>query len=165
MYSDDTGQKQAGRFQKGRSGNPAGRPRGAKNSVTLAAETMLEDESARLTRKCIELALAGDVTALKLCLERIVPVRRDRPVQFAMPPLTDARSAADLLAAVAAAMASAEITPLEAEAVAKVIGHFVKAAEVEQMQRYSDRIDSLTDEQLMRIAMSGPAPRLITISD
>jgi hypothetical protein len=73
-------------FQKGRSGNPAGRRPGSRNRATLAAELLLEGEAEALTRRAIELALEGDTTALKLCLERIVPQRRSRAVGFDLPP-------------------------------------------------------------------------------
>src|SRR5262249_39105368 len=62
-------------FQKGQSGNLAGRPPGSRNEATLAAEILLEGEAEALTRQAIELALEGDRTALKLCLERILPRR------------------------------------------------------------------------------------------
>ena len=73
------------KFEKGRSGNPSGRPVGSRNAATLAAEALLAGESEALTRKAIELALDGDATALRLCIERIVPKRNDRPIQFALP--------------------------------------------------------------------------------
>ena len=73
-------------FRKGRSGNPAGRPPGSRNRATIAAEALLEGEAQALTRKAIELALAGDTTALRLCLERIVPQRKsDRRLRSAAP--------------------------------------------------------------------------------
>src|SRR5207253_3074693 len=76
----------AGRlFQKGRSGNPSGRRPGCRNRATLTAEVLLEGEAEALTRKAIELALEGDTTALRLCLERIVPQRRSRAVAFDLP--------------------------------------------------------------------------------
>src|SRR6516225_4114562 len=103
MSPDNTGEQQGGRFGKGRSGNPRGRPLGSRNSATLAAEALLEGEAEKLTRKCIELAMDGDTVALKLCLERIYPARRDRPVTFPLPPITSARDAADIAAAVAQA--------------------------------------------------------------
>lgn len=78
-------QKQDRRFPKGQSGNPAGRAPGSRNRLTIAAEALLEGEAQALTRKAIELALEGDTTALKLCLERIVPQRRSRSVTFATP--------------------------------------------------------------------------------
>jgi hypothetical protein len=73
--------KQKG-FRPGQSGNPAGRPKGARNRTTLAAEAILEGEAEALTRKAIELALAGDVIALKLCLERLMRPRKERSVSF-----------------------------------------------------------------------------------
>jgi len=60
-------------FVKGQSGNPRGRPVGRRNNKTLAAAVLLEGESEALTRKAVELALAGDPTALRLCIERILP--------------------------------------------------------------------------------------------
>jgi len=72
-------------FRKGRSGNPAGRPPGSRNRATIAAEALLEGEAQALTRKAIELALEGDTTALRLCLERIVPQRKSRTVAFDTP--------------------------------------------------------------------------------
>ncbi len=61
-------------FEKGRSGNPAGRRTGSRNKATLA----LAGESEALTRRAVELALAGDPTAMRLCLERILPPCRER---------------------------------------------------------------------------------------
>ena len=60
-------------------GNP-GRPKGARHRVTVAAEALLDGEAEALTRKAIELALAGDTIALRLCLDRIIPPRRERAV-------------------------------------------------------------------------------------
>ena len=75
-----TGREQGtGRFAPGQSGNPAGRPRGARNRATQAAEAILSGEAEALTRKAVELALAGDVTALRLCLERFCPLKEGAP--------------------------------------------------------------------------------------
>lgn len=75
-----------GLFRKGRSGNPAGRPRGSRNRATQA-EILLEGQAEAVTRKAIELARAGDTMALKLCLERILPRRRSRAIVFDLPPI------------------------------------------------------------------------------
>jgi hypothetical protein len=69
--------EQGGRFAQGQSGNPAGRPRGARNKTTLAALALLEEEAEAITRKAIEMAKAGDIVAIKLCLERLIPPRRE----------------------------------------------------------------------------------------
>src|SRR5215471_9786577 len=73
-----------GRFPKGQSGNPAGRPPGSRNAVTELADSLLDGEAEGLVRKCVELALAGDKTALKLCIERLVP-RRVRVARLDIP--------------------------------------------------------------------------------
>jgi hypothetical protein len=57
-------------FAKGHSGNPGGRPRGSINRSTRAAQLLLDGEATALSRKAVELALAGDPTALRLCLDR-----------------------------------------------------------------------------------------------
>ena len=63
--------KQQGRpFAKGRSGNPAAKPKGVRNRATIALEVLLDGEAEPLTRKVVEMPLAGDLLALKLCLER-----------------------------------------------------------------------------------------------
>src|SRR6476659_7242888 len=84
-------------FPKGQSGNPAGRPRGSTKRATRAAGLLLDGEAAALTRKGVEMALAGDHAALRLCLDRAVAPRRERAVELALPPI---RSADDILAAI-----------------------------------------------------------------
>src|SRR6516162_10640502 len=72
-------------FPPGVSGNPAGRLPGTRNRATMAAEALLDGEAQALTRKAIELALAGDTVALRLCLERIMPARKSRTLKLKMP--------------------------------------------------------------------------------
>src|SRR6267378_3533082 len=72
--ADKTAGKQRGRpFLRGESGNPAGRPMGARHKATVAAEALLDGEAEALTRKAVEMALAGDGTARRLCLDRTEP--------------------------------------------------------------------------------------------
>src|SRR5687767_3759377 len=73
-------------------GNP-GRPKGSRNKATLALEALLDGEAEAIARKAVELAKAGDTVALRLCLERIIPARKDRPVAFVMPEITTAAEA------------------------------------------------------------------------
>ena len=66
MPTDKTGKKQRGKpFTKGHSGNPNGRPKGARNKTTLAAQMLLDGEAEALTRKVIDMALEGDLVAIK----------------------------------------------------------------------------------------------------
>jgi hypothetical protein len=79
-----------GRFAKGRSGDHSGRRIGSRNKATLAAAALLAGESEALTRRAVELALFGDPTAMRLCLERILRPCRERTVKFALPPIESA---------------------------------------------------------------------------
>jgi len=93
-------------------GNP-GKPQGTRHKATLAALALLDGQAEALTQKAVETALAGDTAALRLCLERIAPPRRDAPVSFALHPMTTAADAAKGAAAVLPAVAIGDLTPTE----------------------------------------------------
>src|SRR3954469_24641742 len=80
---NSAGEQRGRPFKKGQSGNPAGKPKGARHRTTMAVDALLEGEAETITRKAVELAKAGDTTAIRLCLDRLAPPRRDRPVPFA----------------------------------------------------------------------------------
>lgn len=67
-------------FKKGQSENPDGRPPGSRNKATLLIEKLLDDDAKEIAEKAIELAKSGDGTALRLCLDRIAPARKDRHI-------------------------------------------------------------------------------------
>ncbi|MGU3661801.1 DUF5681 domain-containing protein [Methylobacterium fujisawaense] len=118
---------EATQFEPGRSGNPSGRPRGARNRSTKALEEILDGESEALTRKAIEMALEGDTVALRMCMDRLMPVRKDRSITFALPEI---ETPADLTKATRALMqgvADGEITPSEAAELSKLVDAHVKA--------------------------------------
>jgi len=124
-----------GRFRKGRSGNPKGRPAGARNKATQTAELLLDGEAEALTRRAVELALAGDGMALRLCLDRIIPPRRGRPVQLGLPPVSDAADLGGTMAAITNAAVGGSITPGEAAELARVVEIFVRAVETSDFER------------------------------
>jgi hypothetical protein len=127
-------------------GNP-GKPKGARHRVTLAAETLLEGEAEAITRKAIELAKAGDGPALRLCMDRIYPARKDRPVRFRLPPLEKVGDAVAANAALVGAVASGNLTPSEAGELAKLVDAYTRAVEATDIQ---DRLAKLEAAQVRR---------------
>jgi hypothetical protein len=130
-------------FQKGRSGNPAGRPRGSRNQSTLAAEVLLEGEAEALTRRAIELALEGDTTALKLCLERIVPQRKSRAVCFDLPSIERVE---DLGGAIGSVLQAASSGRLLLDEAAALVGMMESKRRVMETIDLEQRLRALESE-------------------
>ncbi len=139
-------------FVKGESGNPAGRPIGSRNRKTLIVEGLLEGDAERLTRRAIDLALGGDPTALKLCLERIYPRGRDRPVAFPLPPI---EKAADLMVAanwIGSGIGTGEISPSEALALLRVVDWSAKFLRLAQAEKKLQQMESQVHDLTARLA-------------
>lgn len=88
-----------------------------------------------MVRKVIDKAKAGNMVALRFCLDRIVPPCRDRLIFFALPTLNSASDAGKALAAISNAIARGELTPTEARDLAEVITAYVKAIEATEIER------------------------------
>jgi hypothetical protein len=136
-------QKQRGRpFEKGRSGNPGGRPLGCRNRATLAAQLLLEGEAEALTRKAVELALSGDPAALRLCLDRLIAPQRERLVPLALPPLHKPTDLPQAMEAILAAVGHGALAPSEAAELTKVVETFIRAIETRD---FDSRLRALED--------------------
>jgi hypothetical protein len=123
----DTGERgRDGRFAPGVSGNPNGRPKGARNKTTMAVEALLDGEADVLTRKILANAAGGDTAALRFCLARLLAPRRDRPVEFDLPDIASADDAVRGARAILAACAAGILSPREANDVIGVIGQVRK---------------------------------------
>src|SRR5208282_6330278 len=145
MAAANSARKQRGRpFPKGHSGNPDGKPRGARHRVTRAAEQLLDGEAEALTRKAIEMAIAGETTALRLCLDPFIAPRRDRPVRFTLPKLGSADDAAKAMAAITSAVARGDLTPSDAGELSRLVEVFVKSLEAADFEKRLQALESAT---------------------
>jgi hypothetical protein len=123
------------KFKPGQSGNPKGRTKGSRNQMTLAMEALLDGESEALTRKAIDLALGGDITALRLCLDRVLPPRKDRPINFEMPAIATIEDAPAAMAAITSAVANGDITVTEAADVSRLVETYVRSVEASDLEK------------------------------
>jgi hypothetical protein len=128
-------------FEKGQSGNPGGRPPGARNKATVIAELLLQGEAEAMMRSAIERAKAGDMAALRMCLDRLVPPCRHRTVAFELPPLTSARDAASALAAITAGVAAGELTPAEAGELSRLVDGYVRVLETTVLEQRVAKVE------------------------
>ncbi len=125
-----TGRSADGTFANGN----AGRPKGARHKATQAVLALLEGEGEALTRKAVEMALAGDGVALRLCLDRIAPPRKDSPVQFPLPRMSCAHDAAEAAGAVLEAVSVGDLTPAEGAQVMALVDSFRRTLEVTELE-------------------------------
>jgi hypothetical protein len=152
----NSGRNPDGTFAKGNSVNLAGKPKGARHKTTLAMEALLGGESDIITRKAIELAKTGDLIAIRICMDRLLPPRRERPVNVALPKIS---AASDLIAAAAAltdAVAMGEVAPGEAASLSMLVGNVAKAVETFQL---SERLTKLEEQIAAKEATREPPPR------
>ncbi len=134
--AERTAAKQRGKpFLRGQSGNPSGRPVGARNKATIAVEALLDGEAEALTRKVLELAAAGDPAMLRFCLDRIAPPRKDRPVSFALPEMQSPEDAVKASAALVKAVATGELTPSEAAELSRVVEGYIRAVDLHDIEK------------------------------
>jgi hypothetical protein len=122
-------------FEEGRSGNPAGRPKGARNRATVALEKILDGDAESILRKAVELAQDGDPVAIRICLDRVFPIRKDRPISFALPPIQTTDDLPKATGAIVAAVAAGELTPAEAAEISKTLDVHVRAIEATELHR------------------------------
>jgi hypothetical protein len=146
---DDSQQMQgerdeSGRFAKGHSGNPAGRPPGTRNRATEMAEQMFDGACGALANKAVQMALDGNAIALRLCLSRIIAPRRHRPSGFALPPLKSAADLAPAMAAIAEAAADGAISTSEAAELTQIVDTFMRALEAGDVETRLRQLESLS---------------------
>lgn len=121
-----------GRFAQGNKLGK-GRPHGSRNNVTLALDQILEIEAKSIARKAIELALNGDVVALRLCLDRLCPPKKDWPIVIDIPPIKNVSDTVRVMGMIVTAVANGEITPREGMALAGVIEVYRKTIETNEI--------------------------------
>ena len=115
-------------------GNP-GRPAGSLNKTTIAVQSLLDGEAEALTRKAVELALSGNIAALKLCLERICPPQRERPLAVELPIIGSAAELPHLTSAILAAVGRGELESTQASALAALAATHGKVLELSELEK------------------------------
>ena len=142
------------RFEKGESGNPAGRPLGSRNKATLLAEAMFQGETETIIRMVLDKAKEGDMTAIRLCLERVYPRLRDRATVFDLPPINGAPGALAALTTIVAGVRGGDLTAAEGSELGKLVDHYLRALEAKDFEQ---RLHMLASEPPKRLSQPDDA--------
>jgi hypothetical protein len=124
-----------------------GRPKGSPNKTTKRMQAMLEKYSDSILGKCIAMALKGDRGALRLCVERLFPARRDGLVQV---PRLELQTIADVAASserVLQSIARGQITPMEGETLSRILEDRRRVIETSELEvRIKELEESVADK-------------------
>ncbi len=139
----NNGRKTDGTFASGNS--LGGKTKGSRHKATLAMEALLDGQADQLTQKAVEAALGGDMTAMRLCLERICPPRKDRPIQISLPKAETSSDIVKVVASILEAVGDGEITPGEGQQLASLVEGQRRTLESEALEA---RIVALEEDQM-----------------
>jgi hypothetical protein len=158
-----------GRWLRGQSPNPAGRPAGARHKATLAAEALLAGEAEALVRKWLDMAQDGDPTAMKLVVERLYPAPKVRPAPPIEGDVTTPQGVVAVLERILQQVLAGELVPEEGQRMAALAATAYQAQRAVQVQRLeelmaqlNERLDAArpaTDLEGMRQAADGALGR------
>jgi hypothetical protein len=143
---------QDGRFKKGQSGNPKGKPKGTRNRTTLIAQNLLEGQAEALVEKMVRLALDGDLTCLRVCIERLVPPKREELIDMDLPEIGVAADIPKIFSALTARLREGGITPTEARTLIDLVEAARRLFEAAEFEK---RIGALEEEVKSRSFSDG----------
>ena len=131
LLNMQNGRNTDGKFSNGN----VGRPKGSRNKTTIAIENLLEGQAEALTQTAISKALEGDSIALRLCMDRIAPPMKDKPVVFPLPKMRDALDASEAAGSVLSAVSDGTITPIEGTRVMGLIDSYRRTLELTEIEQ------------------------------
>lgn len=135
--------QESSKFKKGQSGNPQGKPKGARNKSTLAAEALLEGSLDKICKRVEEEALNGNMQAAKMILDRFIPVRKDRVIKIDLPMISTYEDVLLAIGYVVTAVGNGTISPSEGESLSRTIDLYSKALETNQLEQRLNELESL----------------------
>lgn len=138
MERVSTGDEQAerdrkGRWKAGESGNPRGRPKGARNRASVIVRELLDDAAGEVMKRVIAQAKRGNAVAMRLVVERLLP-RAGREVRAEVPELAEAADVAHTLERIVSLAAAGEISLDEAQGFARLCELRRRAIETEELR-------------------------------
>lgn len=135
-------EQRSGRFQKGQSGNPAGKKPGTRNRATVMVEALMREGAETITNAVVAAAKNGDLAAARIILDRIAPVRKDAVINLDIPPLKSASDAVHAMGAIMQAVSDGVISPSEAATLTDLVTSFTRTLELSEFDRRLTALES-----------------------
>lgn len=132
------------KFQPGQSGNPTGRPKGIKDRRVVMRD-LFQPHASELIGKAIKLALSGDTTALRICIDRVVPPVKEEPIVVTLPTIAGPEDCTRAQAAVLNAVAAGEVLPGAGQVLSGLIENQRRAYETTELAARLSAIEQQLD--------------------
>lgn len=134
-------------FKSGPLGNAQGKRKNQRSEASVLVQSLIDREAEAITRKVIERAKEGDITALKICMDRLslTGKRRQMPVELRLD--RSAKSVARANKRVFGALVAGKIDMDEAKTLKGLLDSVLLSIEYEEFERdlneIKRRVDSL----------------------
>ena len=139
----NAGKKQGSKWKKGVSGNPTGKKPGTRHKATQLAEILLDGQTEQLVNKCVEMAIDGDSTAMRICMDRLIPPRKSRPITIQLPDTKTAVGVADAQSKVVKTVAEGELTIEDGQTLSSILEARRKALETQDHEERLNKLEEL----------------------
>ena len=130
------------KFQPGESGNPDGRPVGSKDKRTQYRE-LFEPHADDLIQKAIDLALDGDTTCLKMCIDRLVSPFRAKDATITLDDITGTLT--EKGEKIITAMSNGEVTPADTSSMLSALAAQSRIIEIEELEKRISDLEARND--------------------
>ena len=127
-----------------------GRPKGSRNRSKMAGQALLTEYGDAVTRKCIMRALEGDVRAMRLCMERMSPARRDSYMRMKLPSIATLKDVEQANAKVVKAVGAGKITPTQGQIVSGILDSRRRVIETVELQERIEKLEQDAAAKNMR---------------
>lgn len=120
-----------------------GRPKGSRNKEKSPGQNLLDEYAQHLTRKCVAMALQGDRSAMRICMDRISPARQDACIRMNLPSIKTVQDVDKAADKVTQGIRRGNITPIEGGRMMNILESRSRVIETVDLER---RLEKLEEE-------------------
>jgi len=126
-------------FQKGKSGNPNGRPQGS--GIAGELRKAITENASAIVEAMIDKAKEGDTTAAKVLLDRVCPTLKPEAQTVSLPAMVEAETLLERATAAIVAAAEGELAPDIASQLVSAVGVLSRVAEVQDLEKRLEALE------------------------